>query len=104
MTLRNDAAPRKYYYKVDKHMFEELPDGLVRVTDVDGRSGIFTWDGRFVEGELSNCSLQMLVWCGGPTIPKACSYRWPEVPADITRPSGWPEELERILPHQMGKW
>ena len=95
--------PRKYYHVLGKQTFEELSDGLVRVTDDEGRSGVFRWSGEHVEGELTQCNLHMLSWTGGPTVPKALNYRWPEVPADVNRPSGWPEALEKLLPHQMGR-
>jgi len=102
MTLSNEPF-RKYYHVLGKKMFEEIGDGLVKVTDEAGRSGVFRWDGPYVEGELTEASLHMLIWCGGPRIPKVMNYRWPEVPADINRPSGWPEEIEKHVPHQLGR-
>lgn len=88
---------RKYFYVAGKELYEELGDGLVRVTDRHKRTGIFKWDGPWVEGELTECSLHMLIWCGGPQLPSGCNFRWPEVPVDINRPSGWPEDLDRTL-------
>ena len=102
MSLSNQPL-RKYYHVLGKHTFEEIGDGLVRVTDEEGRSGVFRWTGEYVEGELTQCSLHMLIWTGGPNLPKELNYRWPEVPADINRPSGWPEHLEKLLPHQIGR-
>jgi hypothetical protein len=84
-------------------MLEEVGDGLVKVTDESGRWGIFRWDGPWVEGEVTQCNLHMLIWCGGPRLPKEMNYRWPEVPADTTRPSGWPENIEKHVKHQLGE-
>jgi hypothetical protein len=102
MSLRNDPPLRKYRHVANKQLFEELGDGLVRVTTDEGKSGVFRWNGPWVEGELTECNHNMLIFCGGPTLPKACNYRWSEVPEDVNRPSGWPEELERILHYHLG--
>ena len=88
---------RKYYYVAHKQTYEEIGDGLVRVTAADGRSGIFKSTGQWVEGELTEANLHMLVWTGGPRPAREFNYRWTEVPIDITRPSGWPEHFERAL-------
>jgi hypothetical protein len=102
MNLTNQPK-RKYYHVLGKKTFEELGDGLVRVTDDDGVSGVFRWTGEFVDGDLTECNLHMLIWTGGANLPKVMNYRWPEVPADINRPSGWPEELEELVSHQIGR-
>jgi hypothetical protein len=94
---------RKYFHVIAKHTFEELDDGLVRVTDQSGKTGVFRWDGRYIEGELTQCNRHMLMWTGGPYLPRELNYRWTEVPVDIARPSGWPEELETLLSHQLGR-
>ena len=95
---RPDGRPwRKYRDVRMKQTFEELPGNRVRVTADDGRWGVFEAAGPWVEGELTQANVHMLTWCGGPDVPKACAYRWNEVPADINRPSGWPEELEKTL-------
>lgn len=91
------TAMRRYYHVAGKMMFEELGEGLVRVSDQGGKTGVFRWDGPWVEGELTECNLHMLVWCGGPQLPPGFNYRWPAVPADVNRPSGWPEGLDQVL-------
>ena len=94
---RPDGRPwRKYRYIPAKQTFEELPDGRVRVTADDGRWGIFRWNGPWIEGELTQANVHMLVWCGGPDTPAEFHYRWTDVPIDINRPSGWPEEYEKF--------
>ena len=95
---RPDGRPwRKYRYVEMKQTFEELPGGRVKVTADDGRTGIFQWNGPWIEGDLTQVNIHMLTWCGGAEIPQECRYRWSQVPADLNRPSGWPEELEKTL-------
>ena len=101
--MSNAPPLRKYYYVLRKQTFEELPDGNVKVTDKDGRSGIFTWEGKLLEGDLTTVNRHMLAWAGGPTVPKICNYRWNELRIDADRPSGWPEDLEKMLPYQVDK-
>jgi hypothetical protein len=103
MTPDEEEPLRKYYYVKDKQTFEELGDGLVRVTAEDGRSGVFHWSGQFVEGDLTQCNLHMLNWCGGARLPKALNLRWVEYPFDVSRPSFFPEEIERLIPHNIAK-
>lgn len=87
---------RKYEYVAAKQTYEEIGDGLVRVTDhKSGKTGVFHWDGRWVEGDLRTANSNMTTFCGGPNIPPEFNYRWPEVPADTSRASGWPEQIEK---------
>jgi hypothetical protein len=104
VSATNNVPLRKYRYVAGDQMFEEVEGGKVRVTDANGKWGLFHWDGRFIEGELSTVNLHMLRYVGGPTLPKVLNFKWTELAADINRPSGWPEELEKLLPHQIGRW
>lgn len=89
---------RSYHHHEADATFDELGDGLVRVTDARGVSGVFRWNGPWVEGPLRDANLHMLIYTGGPNIPAEFNYRSnPIVFADINRPSGWPEKLERVL-------
>lgn len=88
---------RKYVAAASGETFEELDGGLVRATTADGKSGVFHIDGRWVSGELRQTNIHMLMFTGGPRIPQEFNYRWPEVPVDTARPSGWPEPLEKHL-------
>jgi hypothetical protein len=97
VTEGSNRPPRKYYYCAFKQTFEELGDGKVKVTAEDGRTGIFRWDGPYIEGDLTEANIHMLNWTGGPTVPPECNFRWSTVPTDPSRPSGWPEPLERTL-------
>ena len=88
---------RKYFMNLTKQTFEELGGGLVRVTNRDGKSGVFHYDGRWVEGDIRDANVHMLMYTAGPNIPKAFDYRWTALPSAPERESGWPEEQERYL-------
>lgn len=97
MSSDNKRKLRKYYYVARKQTFEEVAGGLVRVTDAEGRWGLFEWGGKYLEGELTQASAHMLVWCGGPMQSDEFRYYWIETPIDVTRKSGWPEEYEALV-------
>lgn len=90
-------AMRKYFMNPTQQIYEELCNGLVRVTNSNGGSGVFHYDGRWIEGEVRDANVNMLVWTGGPSMPEPFRYRWGLLPADPERPSGWPEVHERYL-------
>lgn len=48
--------------------YTELGDGLVRVEKAR-RYGVFQWDGRHVEGDLTHADPHLLQWVGGPELP-----------------------------------
>jgi hypothetical protein len=101
--VKIDRPLRRYFYVAGKQMYEELGDGRVKVIDQYGRSGIFSADGPYIEGDVTQANLHMLVYTGGPNIPAECNFRWSEVPVDPRRPSGWPEEIEPFVRHHLGK-
>jgi hypothetical protein len=80
-----------------QQIYEEIGDGLVRVTNRDGKSGVFDRNGRWIEGDVRDANTNMLVYTAGPDLPRDFVYRWLSVPADPHRASGWPEHLERSL-------
>lgn len=90
-------AMRRYIMHMTQQTYEEIGEGLVRVTNRDGRTGIFTLDGQWLEGEVKDANTNMLVYTAGPNMPPDFQYRWLSVPADTERASGWPERLERQL-------
>ena len=49
-------------------LYEQDGNGNVRVTDVDGRTGLFTQEGRWLEGELRESDPHMCGWVGGPMV------------------------------------
>ncbi|WP_067674446.1 hypothetical protein [Nocardia miyunensis] len=53
-------------------LFEQQPDGLVRVEDLDQRKvGYFDRHGRHVRGELTWADPQLIDWVGGRPLPLA---------------------------------
>ena len=64
MSLRN------YFMRVNGQTYEELGAGLVRVTEASGTSGVFRVNGEWVEGDLRQANIHMLIYTGGPTIPE----------------------------------
>jgi len=91
MKAKSNVPLRKYYHPPAKHTFEEVGDGTVMVTDDEGRTGRFHYKGPWIEGELTQCSLQMLLWCGGPDLPPDMNFRWIESPAHMgTKEHPWP--------------
>ncbi len=95
MTAGRNVPLRKYYQAATKHTFEEVGDGTVKVTDAEGRTGLFHWGGRWIEGELTQANQQMVLWCGGPTLPPEMNFRWVEAPlhrGTKENPWPWPEQ------------
>ncbi len=46
--------------------YERDGDGTVKVTEADGRTGWFTWQGRHLRGEVLWADPHVLDWVGGP--------------------------------------
>jgi hypothetical protein len=88
---------RKYLMPLTQQVYEEIGEGRVRVTNRDGRTGIFTVQGRWVEGEVRDANVNMLLFTAGPNVRSDFRYRWTLLPADVHRESGWPEPQERQL-------
>jgi hypothetical protein len=80
-----------------RQTFEELGEGLVRVTNPDGKTGVFTWQGQWIEGDVRDVSVHMLIYTGGPDVERGFEFRWTQMPEDINRPSGWPAPQEHKL-------
>lgn len=59
---------RKKVHPLSGAIYEELGDGRVRV-DKHGVSGVFRWDGTWLEGELTFADPHMLIWVGGRGLP-----------------------------------
>lgn len=50
-------------------MYEELGDGLVKVSRGDS-AGVFRYDGTFIEGTITHADPHFLNFVGGPTLPE----------------------------------
>ena len=62
-------------------VYEEIGDGLVRVDDnLKGKSGIFKWDGTYVEGSLTYADPHFLFLIGGPDLPPGKDIFWTVMP------------------------
>lgn len=62
-------------------IFEEIGDGTVRVSDeAKGVSGLFTWDGTWIEGNLTYADPHMLFIVGGPDLPPGRDIFWAMLP------------------------
>lgn len=49
-------------------------DGLVEVEN-NGLKGVFTFDGRYQEGELRQADPHLLLWIAGPQLPPEANVR-----------------------------
>jgi hypothetical protein len=88
---------RRYFMHMTNQTFEEIGEGLVRVTNPDGKTGVFTWEGRWIEGDVRDVNVNMLIYTGGPDVERGFDFRWTRMPQALDRPSGWPEAQERRL-------
>jgi phenylpropionate dioxygenase-like ring-hydroxylating dioxygenase large terminal subunit len=62
-------------------IYEELEGGRVRVDYAKiGKQGIFTWDGRWLEGALTYADPHYLSYIGGPTVPEGMDRYWGMTP------------------------
>ena len=51
---------------LDAAVYERTDDGLVLVTQKDGRTGLFRADGRYVSGDVRYADPHMIDWLGMP--------------------------------------
>ncbi len=62
-------------------VYEEIGDGVVRVDDpAKGMSGLFKWDGTWIEGSLTYADPHMLCAVGGPDLPPGKDIYWTMLP------------------------
>jgi hypothetical protein len=59
-------------------IYERRPDGNVDVTMPDGRSGVFTQQAVWVEGELGHADLHLCQWVAGPQVAENLRMAVPE--------------------------
>ena len=58
-------------------MYEEVGDGVVRVQKGDSdRYGLFTWQGKWIEGDIKQAGPNMLRYVGGPDLPQDREVLW----------------------------
>lgn len=87
-------------------MYEATGDGRVRVENPkNGMSGLFQWDGTWLEGELTHADSHFLRFIGGPDLPPEKDLIWTRIKInenEATPPEGYlfgrmPQELERVV-------
>lgn len=62
-------------------IYEELGDGVVRVEDqAKGVSGLFKWDGTWLEGDINYADPHMLYLVGAPDLPPGKDIFWTVLP------------------------
>lgn len=62
----------KVRHPLYNQLFEQQPDGLVCVEDLDtGRVGYFDRRGHWIRGDLTYADPQLLDWVGGKALPKS---------------------------------
>jgi hypothetical protein len=60
----------KVRHPLYNQLFEQMPDGLVHVEDLDtGQDGYFDRFGHAIRGELKYADPQLLGWVGGKPLP-----------------------------------
>ena len=61
----------KVRHPLFNQLFEQMPDGQVRVEDLDtGQVGFFDRFGKAISGELTYADPQLLGWVGGRPLPE----------------------------------
>jgi len=72
---------RREPHPITGGMYEDLGGGRVRVEDPKtGGYGIFTWDGSWLEGDVTHADLHMLVYIGGKDLPEGKDRYWAMTP------------------------
>ena len=75
MNLRCEPHP------ISGAVYEAIGDGLVRVEDkAKGKSGVFRYDGTWIEGDLTYADPHMLIYVGGPDLPPGRDVVWTLLP------------------------
>ncbi len=62
-------------------MYEDLGDGKIKVQKEGSNAyGIFTWKGEWLEGEVTQADPHMLLYIGGPDLPRDHEVIWMSAP------------------------
>ncbi len=72
---------RKKRHPLSGAIYEDLGEGRVRVSR-NGASGLFHAEGRWLEGDITQADLEMLVWVGGRELPQRRASATPEMVRD----------------------
>lgn len=66
-------------------MYDVGEDGLVHV-DLNGTTGVFDHQGRWVSGALTHADPHMCLWLAGPQLPDGMSVSHRDIPNRPTSP------------------
>lgn len=82
-------------------IYQAIGDGLVRVEDkAKGKSGLFRYDGTWIEGDLTYADKHLLGYVGGPDLPPGHDVMWTLTPA---LEEDLPAYVARLTAAQEGK-
>ena len=78
---------RREPHPINGMIYEEVGDGTVRVQDAaNNLSGLFRWDGAWLEGDLTYADPHMLHYIGGPDLPPGRDIFWTLLPVTDDAP------------------
>ncbi len=74
---------RTRMHPLSKAMYDVREDGLLEIVSSDGsRSGVFTYKGERVEGNLYNVDIHLCHWLAGPQLPAGAAGNPKDFPAE----------------------
>ena len=80
--MNGRAKLRKEQHPFNGTSYEAVGDGVVRVTkDGSERYGLFTWQGKWIEGDIKQADTNMLRYVGGPDLPQDHDLFWNLAPS-----------------------
>jgi phenylpropionate dioxygenase-like ring-hydroxylating dioxygenase large terminal subunit len=59
----------KFRHPINGHLYERQKPGFVEVTDAEGQTSLFTDQGQWVEGPLTQADPHLCLWIGGEQLP-----------------------------------
>jgi phenylpropionate dioxygenase-like ring-hydroxylating dioxygenase large terminal subunit len=72
---------RREPHPISGAIYAEVGDGVVRVEDrAKGKSGLFRYDGTWIEGDLTHADPHLLQLIGGPDLPPGKDLNWMLLP------------------------
>lgn len=72
---------RREPHPISGAVYEEVGNGIVRVEDrAKGKSGLFKFDGTWLEGDLTHADPHLLRLIGGPDLPPGKDVNWMLMP------------------------
>ena len=87
-------------------MYEDIGDGKIKVQKEGSNAyGIFTWKGEWLEGEVTQADPHMLLYIGGPDLPRDHEVIWMSAPSKTFDgtipiehfPGSHMDEMQRIV-------